>query len=342
MPAGRRQLAPLALQLLEQLGVLDRQHRLVGEGSARDRPYSVGERARRLAAEHERADQAVLAQLRAGAVDVDRKRAQLVAIGDIDALGELAARDPAQPLRDLGERLHDRPREDVAEAERQDDAAERERDHDQARRVIGALARLDLLEHVGLGHVDQLIGQALEPVGERPRLAQLHLARLFDLPGARALDRPGHDRDEAVVVLAHARQQIDLALRHVLQPVEVVAELAELAQDAVELALVLGQQRGGDAVELARGVVLHLAVRGDLALQLDQLLGARVHPAQHLQADRAEQDDQRDHREKRDQQLGLHSRRNARDQADRKIAQAHQGSFTRLSRSRRNSSSSNR
>ena len=211
----------------------------------------------------------------------------------------------------------DRPREDVAEAERQDDAAERERDHDQARGVVGALARLDLLEHVGLGDVDQLIGQALEPVGERPRLAQLHRARLLDLPGARALDRPGHDRDEAVVVLAHARQQIDLALGHVLQPVQVVAELAELAQDAVELALVLGQERGGDAVELARGIVLHLAVGRDLALQLDQLLGARVHPAQHLQADRAEQDDQRDHREKRDQQLGLDARRHARDQADR-------------------------
>jgi hypothetical protein len=37
--------------------------------------------------------------------------------------------------------------------------------------------------------------------------------------------------------------------------------------------------------------VLHLAIGSDLALQLDQLLGARVHPAEHLQPDRAEQDE---------------------------------------------------
>ena len=159
----------------------------------------------------------------------------------VDPPGELAGRDLAQPPRDLGQRPDDRPREDVAEAERQDDAAEREGDHDDARGVVGPLARLDPLEHVGLGDVDQLVGQALEPVGERPRLAQLHLARLVDLPGAGALDRPGHDRDEAVVVRAHLGQQIDLVLCHVLQPVEVVAELAELAQDAVELALVRRQ-----------------------------------------------------------------------------------------------------
>ena len=42
----------------------------------------------------------------------------------------------------------------------------------------------------------------------------------------------------------------------------------------VERALVRGKQRRGHAVELARGVVLDLAVGLDLALQLDQLLGA--------------------------------------------------------------------
>ena len=111
------------------------------------------------------------AQLLAGAVDVGGERAQLVAVPDIDPSGELAARDPAQPRRDLGQRPDDRPREHVAETERQHDAAKRERDHDEARGVIGPLARLDPLEHVGLGDVDQLVGQALEPVGERPRLA---------------------------------------------------------------------------------------------------------------------------------------------------------------------------
>ncbi len=46
------------------------------------------------------------------------------------------------------------------------------------------LARLDPLDHVGLGDVYQLVGQPLEPVGERPRLAQLQLARLGDLADA--------------------------------------------------------------------------------------------------------------------------------------------------------------
>ena len=173
-------------------------------------------------------------------------------------------------------------------------------------------------------------------------LAELQLARLGDLAGARALDRRGDDRDEAVVVLPDAREQIDLALRHVLQPVEVVAELAELAQRAVESPLVLGQQRCGDAVELARGVVLHLAIGRDLALQLDQLLVALVHAAEHLQADRAEQDQQRHHREKRDQELRLHARRHARDEVDGEVPQARQGSLARPWRSWRNSSSSNR
>ena len=91
-----------------------------------------------------------------------------------------------------------------------------------------------------LGHVDQLVGEALEPVGERPGLAQLHLPRLGHLPGAGQLHRLGHDPDEAVVVLPDLAQQLDLALRHVLQPVEVVAELAELAQHAVQNPLVLG------------------------------------------------------------------------------------------------------
>ena len=76
--------------------------------------------------------------------------------------------------------------------------------------------------------------------------------------------------------------------------------------------------------------MLHLPVGRDLALQLDQLLGLPVHAAQHLQADRAQEDEQRHHGEERDQELGLHPRRHARDEADGKVAQAHQGSFSRL------------
>ena len=49
-----------------------------------------------------------------------------------------------------------------------------------------------------------------------------------------------------------------------------------------------------------------MPVGGDLALQLDQLLGPLVHPAEHAQPDRAQEDQERDHRQKRDQQLGVH------------------------------------
>ena len=63
MPARRLELLPLALDLLEQLGVLDRQHRLVGQ-RLHQLDRLRGERARRLTAEHERPDQAVLAHER--------------------------------------------------------------------------------------------------------------------------------------------------------------------------------------------------------------------------------------------------------------------------------------
>ena len=102
------------------------------------------------------------------------------------------------------------------------------------------------------------------------------------------------------------------------------------------------EERRHDAVELARGVVLHLAVGRDLALQLDQLLGLLVDAAQHLQADRAQEDEQRHHRQERDQELGLHARRHPRHDADEQVPDAHQGSFSRARRSRRNSSGSKR
>ncbi len=121
-----------------------------------------------------------------------------------DPLAEVAGGDLAKARLDLGDRPDQRPREDVAETQRQHDAAERQADHDPPRHLIGLLARLDPLEHVGLGDVDELVGQALETIGERPRLAQLQLARLGDLAGAGELDHLGHDRDEAVVVLPDA------------------------------------------------------------------------------------------------------------------------------------------
>jgi hypothetical protein len=44
--------------------------------------------------------------------------------------------------------------------------------------------------------------------------------------------------------------------------------------------------------------VLHLTISLDLALQLDQLFGALIHPAQHLQTDCTNNDEEHDNGEK--------------------------------------------
>ena len=96
--AGGGELLPLLLELLEQAGVLDRQDRLVGQ-----RLHQIdrlgAERAGALAADHQRADQAVLAQERhaeqrpiAGPADgvVKGIARLLIDVGDLD-------RGPAEP-----------------------------------------------------------------------------------------------------------------------------------------------------------------------------------------------------------------------------------------------------
>ena len=152
------------------------------------------------------------------------------------------------------------------------------------RRDVGAMARLDAGDHVGLGLVHQLVGQALEPVGQRGGLGELQLLPLGGAAAADQLHDLGDDLDELFVVLAHTREQLFLVLRHELQSIEVVAELVELAQCRLQPAVVGFEQRRGDAVELADGVVVELAVGGDLALQLHHVLGALVHLGQRLQA----------------------------------------------------------
>src|ERR671916_230621 len=73
--------------------------------------------------------------------------------------------------------------------------------------------------------------------------ASLTWPSVGELPGAPKLHPTSHDPDEAVVVLPDLARQLVLVLRHVLQPVQVVAELAELAQDPVQHSLVRGQER---------------------------------------------------------------------------------------------------
>jgi hypothetical protein len=226
-----------------------------------------------------------------------------VAIADRDAMGEVAGGNLAESRIDLADRSDQSQRDRAAEDQREDDGAQRKGNDDCLRGAVGLAARLDARHHVGLGLVDQLVSQPLEPVGQRPRLFQLRLARLVDVPAADQLDDPRHDGDEPIVLFPHLAEQLDLVLGDELEPLEVVAELVQLAQRAVQCALIRNQQRRGDAVELARGVVLHLAIGRDLAFALDQFFGALVDGTQLVEPGGSECDQECRDREKRHQQL---------------------------------------
>ena len=213
-------------------------------------------------------------ELLAHPVDVGRQRAQLVAIDDMDALREVAGRNLVEPSFDLLDRPDQRPGDGIAEGEGERDAAEREGNDDVLRAFVRLLARFDTRDHVRLGLVDQLVGQTLEAVGQGCGLCRLHLSRLRGAAGANHLHDLRDDFDEPIVVLPELAEQLDFVLGHELQPIHVVAELVELAKRARQRRIVGSEQGGGHAVELARRVMLHLPIRFDLALQLDELLGA--------------------------------------------------------------------
>ena len=210
-----------------------------------------------------------LPELLAGTVDIGGECAKLVPVGNVHPAGELAGRDLPEPRVHPLHGPDERPGDRVAERERQDDRADREPDHLPPRPRVRPLGSVDARHHVRLGLVHELVGQALEPVRERTGLGHLHLPALGGLARPDQLDHVGHDPDEALVVLADAAEQLDLVLCDELEPIEIVAELVELAQRRLERPLVRNEQRRGDAVELARGVVLELAVGRDLALELD-------------------------------------------------------------------------
>ena len=88
--------------------------------------------------------------------------------------------------------------------------------------------------------------------------------------------------------------------------------------------------------------MLNLAVGFDLALQLDELVSAPIDPAQHSEAHPAHHDQQEFDGEKCRQQLDLDAGRHTRNKADQCVYGSHHYSFTRLRRSRRNSSGSKR
>ncbi len=174
------------------------------------------------------------------------------------------------------------------------------------------------------------------------RLLQLNLARLGDIAVTDQLDDLVYDRDKPVVILFDPAEELAFVLGDELQALQIVAELVELAQRAVEAAVVIGKQGRSDPVELARRIVLNLPVGGDLALRADQLDGPLVDAGQHLQPGRADHDQQRGDCQKGSQELGLDAERQTRDGADQQPVETAYHLATRLKRSRRNSAGSKR
>src|SRR5262249_27390686 len=126
------------------------------------------------------------------------------------------------------------------------------------------------------------------------------------------------------------------------QPIDVVAKLVELAQRARQRQVVRRKQDRRNAVELIGGLVLHLPIGFDLALQPDEFVSALIGAAQNLQSHRAHHNQESLDGEEGHQQLDLHASRYARNKAGERARFSHYRSLARLKRSRRNSSGSKR
>ena len=63
-------------------------------------------------------------------------------------------------------------------------------------------------------------------------------------------------------------------------------DLLPWPEDGVEAPVLGDEQRGGHTVELAGGVMLQLAVRGDLPLQLHEVFGPAIHLDDDLEPER--------------------------------------------------------
>src|SRR5262249_21242360 len=148
--------------------------------------------------------------------------------------------------------------------------------------------------------------------------ARLQILGLRRTTSANQIDNARHDLDEPVVLIPEPAKQLDFILRDELQAIHVVAELVKLAQRARQRPLVGRDQRGGDAVQRSRRVMLYLPISFNLALQLDQFLGALVKTAQNLKPHRPHHDQKHCNSKKSGQQLELYACRYPRNQVDKR------------------------
>ena len=146
-------------------------------------------------------------------------------------------------------------------------------------------------------------------------MRELDLPRLGHAPAADQSDDMRHHIDESAVLLPNLAEQLRFILGDEFQSIEVISELVELAKRGIQHPGRPGKAAARrDAIELVGRIVLHLAIGRDLALQLDQLIGLVVDAAQDAEPDGPQHDQETHDRQKCDQELGLHARRNARDQ----------------------------
>jgi len=279
------------------------------------------------------------------AVQVGGERAQLVAVRDVDAPGEVPGRDLPEAGVHRGDGPDERPRDGEPQHQGQAGGSNSKPDDRPPRPHERGVAGVHAGHHVGFRLVHELVCEPLQPVSERGRPGELQLPPFRDPTAPDQLHDTRDDSDELVVVGPHPAEQLDLVARDELQPIQVVAELVELSEDGVEAPVLGDEQGGGHTVELGRRVVLHLAVGGDLALQFHEVFRPAIHLAEDLETDRTERDQQADDDEERDEELGVHRGRDpGHETRERPHERAHHRppSRRRERRSRSISSGSNR
>src|SRR5215469_6248433 len=128
--------------------------------------------------------------------------------------------------------------------------------------------------------------------GEMPMPYRLHLPCLCRATSANHLDAMRNDLNESIVVPPETGKQFDFILCHKLKPIDVIAELVQLAKRSRQRRLVRGEQGGGNAVELTYRITLDLPIGFDLALQCDEVFGTPTDSPENLETDRTHHDEQ--------------------------------------------------
>ena len=243
-----------------------------------------------------------LAELLAGTVDVVGERADLVAVADRDALGELPAGDLGEPPADLAQRPDDKARHRVREVDPEPSGDDDECDQPVAGRS-GQVAHCDdVRRHLGHSFVDHVIGQRLQLGRGRLHLFRLHGAGLVDIAGAQQRDIAVHRLGEPLVFLLQRLDVRSLFAGYRPYPREALPETLDLLCRLVDR-LPRQPHRRRDQDQQVAAVVFDLAVCVDPPFGLQHRLGAPAGRGKSCKPVCAEQD-QKPHRpEKGDQQL---------------------------------------